>query len=102
MPKAKCELVGLYNKHSFEGVRFPKTNESFVVYGLEGFTESGIHSFIRVMPALGLAMSRSNLPLDKTEKLTNVFSQIVSTLEDNKVDEIEILLLASAIRRLVQ
>ncbi|MGE0490446.1 MAG: hypothetical protein AB7S38_14655 [Vulcanimicrobiota bacterium] len=97
---AKCELVDLYNKETIQNLPAPGDGESYAVFRVAEFTEAGIHGFIRLVPAVGLSMSRSSIPKEKAARIGQLAAQVVETLEDGKISDFEIFMLMSAIRQL--
>ena len=71
-----CTLKGLYPKEV--SLATPLSGHSYVVFDVSGFSESGVHAFIRLVPAVGVAMARSNVSMDKAQKVGDLAAVIAN------------------------
>ena len=95
---ASCTLIGLYPQPL--DLPAPTPGGSYVVYEVAGFSESGVQAFIRLVPALGVAMAQSQIPLDKIQGVSQLTAAICTYVATGKIDEIQILELIEALRQL--
>lgn len=79
-----CHLLGLYPQPL--QLPAPNSGESYAVFKLSGFSESGVQAFLRLVPALGLAMAHTALPLDKVERVAQISAALCTALEDGRLD----------------
>ena len=78
----------------------PSQGESYAVFKLKDFSESGVHAFIHLVPTMGVAMGRSKISKEKAVKVGKVAAAIAELLEDGKVDEFDVMMIASLVRKL--
>ena len=83
-----CRLLGLYPQPL--QLPAPNSGESYAIFTVSGFSESGIQAFLRLVPTLGLAMAHTALPLDKVERVAQISAAICTALEDGRVDGSEL------------
>lgn len=55
--------------------------ESYIVYKQSGLSEAAIHPFVRIVPALGVAMQKTSLPLSQVDKAAKAVSMVVSMVQ---------------------
>ena len=95
---ATCTLTGLYPTPL--DLPPPAQGASYAVFQVAGFSESGVHSFIRLVPALGEAMAQSQIPLSKIEGVAQLTGAICDYVARGKIDEVEVLVFLQALRQL--
>lgn len=78
----------------------PDPGTSYAVFQVGGMTESGVQAFMRLTPALAVAMARSTVPLDQVEKIARVAEAVGDMLTDRKLDDTELMMLALLLRRI--
>lgn len=73
MPEIELVTIGP------EELSLPKLEDgsSYIVYRQNGLRESAIHPFVRIVPALGLAMQDTALPLNKVEKAASAIAIVI-------------------------
>ena len=99
-PEPDCSLVDFVNQSSFASLPAPAENEAFAVFRVRNFSESGVQAFIRLVPALGLAMARSKIPLKRVRALSDLIELVAGLLADGRLDAADLFLLAAFLRKL--
>ena len=99
-PEPECSLVDLVNLSSFASLPTPAEDEAYAVFRVRNFSESGVQAFIRLVPALGLAMARSKIPLGRVRAVADLIELVGGLLADGRLDAADLFLLASFLRKL--
>lgn len=100
MSAPSVELVGLFPEATT--LPRPDPGESYAIYKVAGFSESGVQAFIRLVQPLGLAMARSTMPLKDVDKVGRVAAALADDLADGKLDETEILTLILLLKKIAR
>lgn len=93
----ECSLIDLFTKETFERLEPPEDAESYAVFRIRNFSESGIHAFLRLVPALGVAMARSHVPLAQVQSLADL---VTSILADGRLDSRDLFALLTIFNKL--
>lgn len=91
------ELVGLYpTAHQLSA---PPAGASYAVFQVAGLPEAGLHGFLRLAPALGVAMAETAFPLHRIEQLAQVAAAAAAVMADGRIDASDIARVISTMSR---